>query len=102
MSLMFKHPFTSISAGPTGCSEIHFVNFFLKYLPYVCNLTFDHTVLHYWEWQPGYRQLGIGIEFRERLPQTSDYLDKGKKSIISDDLMCVSHQIIAFSIYIQK
>lgn len=58
-------------------------------MPYVCDTKFDRIILHYGEWQTSYTDFGNGIEFKEGLPQSSDYSgDKNsKKLIILDDLM---------------
>lgn len=49
---------------------------------------FDRVILHYSEWQSGYKELGKSIEFREGLPQSGDYTnDCRPKLLIIDDLM---------------
>lgn len=49
---------------------------------------FERIILYYSEWQSAYRELGDDIEFREGLPQNSDYSgDPRPKLIIIDDLM---------------
>ena len=50
--------------------------------------TFDRIILYYGEWQAGYREFGKNVEFREGLPQSSDYAgDSRANLIIIDDLM---------------
>ena len=54
----------------------------------MCDTRFERVILHYAEWQNGYRELGEKIEFREGLPQTGDYAnDPRSKLVIVDDLM---------------
>ena len=81
--------------GPTGCGKTQFVKKFLINLPKICNVCFDRILFYYAEWQEAYRtELRPGcdapsIEFREGLPQASDYsCDRDKKKLlILDDLM---------------
>ena len=48
----------------------------------------EHIILYYGEWQSEYRDLGKDIEFREGLPQSTDWLNDPKpKLIINDDLV---------------
>ena len=97
MDTRWKHPFTAIISGPTGCGKTVFVKRFLKHLPHVCDTCFDRILFYYSEWQDAYKSDFVvstdcgthGVEFIEGLPQISDYSnDNGKKKlIIIDDLM---------------
>ena len=65
-----------------------FVKNFLKYIDSVSNTSFDRVILYYGEWQSRYRDLGKDIEFREGLPQNTDWVnDPRPKLVIIDDLM---------------
>lgn len=56
----------------------------------MCNVKFERIILYYSEWQNGYKKLG-DIEFKEGLPQSTDYAsDPRCKLIIIDDLMTES------------
>ena len=75
-------------SGPTGCGKTVFVKKFLKYIDHLSNTHFKRIILYYGEWQSGYRDLGKDVEFREDLPQNTDWLNDPKpKLIIIDDLM---------------
>ena len=61
MSLRWKHPFTSILAGPTGCGKSTFVVKFLKNLEYLSDTVFDWIIFCYSEWRSGYKEFGNHI-----------------------------------------
>lgn len=92
MSLMpWKHPWTSILAGPTGCGKSVFIGKFLKHINQMSDTRFERIIFYYGEWQSGYKNLGNNIEFREGTPQNTDYAgDSRAKIIIIDDLMVES------------
>ena len=84
----WRHPFTSMLAGPTGCGKSVFVSKFLKYIDQMSDTQFERVILYNGEWQPDYRELGENVELREGLPESSDYArDSRAKLIIIDDLM---------------
>ena len=88
MTLAWNHPWSCILAGPSGCGKTVFIGKFLKNLYDMSDTPFDRIILYYGEWQAGYRELGKNVEFREGLPQSSDYAgDSRAKLIIIDDLM---------------
>ena len=96
MDVRWKHPWTSIVCGPTGCGTTIFVKTFLKYLPEMADVSFERILFYYAEWQEAYRQLQFDsgqkkdiVEFREGLPRAEDYsLDPHRpKLVIIDDLM---------------
>lgn len=55
----------------------------------MCDTPIERVIVYYAEWQPGYKDLkGRKVEFREGLPQTSDWAgDPRPKLVIIDDLM---------------
>ena len=76
------------------CGKTVFVKRFLANLPRMCNVRFDRILFYYAEWQEAYRtEFKVAadqrIEFREGLPQTSDYSNDNdkRKLLILDDLM---------------
>ena len=88
MDTRWKHPWTSMLCGPTGCGKTEFVKRFLKYIDRMSDTRFQRVIFYYAEWQSGYRDLGKNIEFREGLPRSEDYTnDPRPKLLILDDLM---------------
>lgn len=88
MDVRWKHPWTSVVAGPTSCGKSVFVKNFLRYIDQMSDTKFDRIIVYFAEWQPTYKEYGQNIEFREGLPQSSDFdSDKKPKLIIIDDLM---------------
>lgn len=96
MDTRWKHPFTCIVSGPTMCGKTVFVKRFLNNLTRMCDVRFDRVLFYYAEWQEAYRRefrVDNGsrsiVEFKEGLPQTSDYSrdNDRKKLIVLDDLM---------------
>ena len=86
--LHWRHPFTSILAGPSGSEKTVFVSKFLKNLKHLSDTPIERIIFYYAEWQQGYRDLGDNVEFKEGLPQPMDYSsDPRTKLIIIDDLM---------------
>lgn len=88
MDPRWKHPWTSIIAGPTGCGKTCFVKKFLKHLSCMADVDFPRILFYYSEWQDGYKEYGENVEFLEGLPHNSDIVgDPRPKLIIIDDLM---------------
>ena len=107
MDVRWKHPWTAIVSGPTGCGKTVFVKTFLQYLPEMAAVSFQRVLFYYAEWQDAYRQLQYAfakkeeksnaegktkknaIEFREGLPRSDDYSHDPltPKLVIIDDLM---------------
>lgn len=90
MDVRWKHPFTSMVCGPTGCGKTVFVQKFLQYINAMTDSHFARILFYYSEWQPTYSEYpnAQSIEFREGLPQSSDYSsDSRPKLIVIDDLM---------------
>lgn len=102
MDVRWKHPWTSIICGPTGCGKTIFVKTFLRDLCRMSDVRFERILFYYAEWQDAYRQLQykkeersgkitapLAIEFREGLPRSEDYScdPLTPKLVIIDDLM---------------
>lgn len=110
MDVRWKHPWTSIVCGPTGCGKTVFVKAFLRHLSLVSDVCFERILFYYAEWQEAYRRLQYDtrvkeqpwgctntktakkkniIEFREGLPRPEDYSNDplSPKLVIIDDLM---------------
>ena len=88
MDTRCKHLWSYTLSGPTGCGKTIFVKKFLKYIDRFSDTHFERMIPYYGEWQSGYRDLGKDFEFREGLPQNTDWLNDPKPNlIIIDDLM---------------
>lgn len=88
MDTRWKHPWTAVISGPTGCGKTYFVKKFFKYMREMTDVPFERILFYYSEWQPGYTEYGDKIEFREGLPQSADYSnDIRPKLVVIDDLM---------------
>lgn len=51
------------------------------------DVKFTKIIVYYAEWQPTYLEYGKNVEFREGLPQSTDFPDTLPKLVIIDDLM---------------
>ena len=88
MDARWKHPWTSMVCGPTGCGKTFFVKRFLRCIDVMSDTKFDRILFYYSEWQSGYVEYGDHVEFHEGLPQNIDYNDDPRpKLVIIDDLM---------------
>lgn len=86
--MKWQHPFTAIIAGPTGSGKSFFVKRFFKHLGKMVDTNFVRIIFYYAEWQNNYLEMGKNIDFREGMPQVSDFSDDNKpKLIVLDDLM---------------
>lgn len=75
-----------------GAGKTVFIKNFLSHVDEMNDSKFDRTLLYYSMWQDSYKTLGKDIEFREGLPDPTDYSydhDK-KKLMILDDLLVES------------
>lgn len=102
MDTRWKHPFTCLVCGPTGCGKTFFVKKFFQYIQQMVDTRFDRFLFYYSEWQPAYKEYPNAekIEFREGLPQSSDYSnDPRPKLIIIDDLMRESSNNIVSDLF---
>lgn len=101
MDVRWKHPWTSLICGPTGCGKTVFVRRFLRNLTAMSDTVFDRVIFYHGDnldsdtaellrnshRDPANRN--IKIELHEGLPQPEDYSHDNnlKKLIIIDDLM---------------
>ena len=86
MDPRWKHPFTCIVAGPTGCGKTTFVARLLRNAPSMINPAPGHVTWYYGEWQSAYENLDIpNVRLEQGLPST---FDTGKRNVVVlDDLM---------------
>ena len=86
MDPRWKHPFTSIIAGLTGCGKTQFVLTFLQHIDELVTPTPSKVVYSFAEWQPAYRQLPSYVTLVEGSPAIPDF-SKDPMLIIIDDQM---------------
>jgi hypothetical protein len=84
MALQWKHPFTAIVAGPTGCGKTSFVLKFIKYAKDVITPPPEHILWCYGTFQEAFNDLDE-VELHEGLPNI-DML-QSKTLMVIDDLM---------------
>ena len=86
MDPRWKHPFTCIVAGPTGCGKTTFVARLLRNAPSMINPAPEHVTWYYGEWQSVYENLDIpNVRLEQGLPTV---FDTGKRNVVVlDDLM---------------
>lgn len=101
MDVRWKHPWTSLICGPTGCGKTVFVRRFLRHLAAMSDSTFGRIIFYYGDnldadtaalfknSNEDSANANIKIEFHEGLPQPEDYSNDNecKKLVIIDDLM---------------
>lgn len=83
MDPRFKHPFTCLVAGPTGCGKTTFVKELLEKSQLLIDPPPQRTVWCYSEWQPDYEN--IKADFKEGIVPEFD--PSITNLIVIDDLM---------------
>ena len=86
MDPRWKHPFTCIVAGPTGCGKTTFVARLLRNASGMIDPVPERVTWYYGEWQSAYENLDIpNLQLQEGLPTS---FDAGKRNVVVlDDLM---------------
>lgn len=88
MDPQWKHPFTALICGPTGCGKSHFVTRFIKHLPEIVDKPIKEIIWCYSEWQELYDNANSLVKFHEGLPQLDDLSSSaGPRLLIIDDMM---------------
>lgn len=86
MSLVWKHPFTAIIAGPTSCGKSHFIKKFLRDIHLMIDEEISEVIYCLPENQP------VDSEFLEYtvhrgIPEIENFKHREPRLIILDDLM---------------
>ena len=86
MDPRWKHPFTCIVAGPTGCGKTTFVARLLRNASVMIDPPPEQVTWYYGQWQSAYENLDIPkLRLEEGLPKS---FDTGKRNVVVlDDLM---------------
>lgn len=88
MDLRWKHPFTSMIAGPTSCGKSSFTTKFLKHLIYIVDTNFVEVIycapeLSY----PDLSECPVPVRFLDYLPSGEMFTDRKPRLIVIDDMM---------------
>ena len=90
MDPRWKHPFTCIVAGPTGCGKTTFVARLLCYASSFIDPPPEKITWCYGQWQPAYETLTRQVpqlSFEEGLPESSVCNPTTNNLMVIDDLM---------------
>ena len=88
MDVRWKHPFTCIVAGPTGCGKSTFVTRMLHNAATMIDTPPERITWCYGEWQEAYATMDlVDVRFEEGLPSASMLDSTTRNLIIIDDLM---------------
>lgn len=89
MDPRWKHPFTALICGPTGCGKSQFVTRFMEHLPELVDTPIEEVIWCYSEWQNLYdKNVNPIVKFHEGLPQLEDFSRKAvPRLVIIDDMM---------------
>ena len=93
MDPRWKHPFTSIIAGPTGCGKTQFVITFLNNLNEMIDPVPEKIIYSYGEWQKDFLKLSNDVELVEGMPDLPDYSRTPLLLIIDDQMHEVNDRI---------
>ena len=93
MDPRWKHPFTCIVSGPTGCGKSVFVFKMLDNLADMITPTPQKVIYCYGEYQPGFDKYPW-VEFHEGLPK-SEMFDGTPTLVVIDDLMNETNDMVA-------
>jgi hypothetical protein len=89
-NIKFKHPFTALVAGPTGCGKTVLIRRILKNYEYLTTISGPLKVLWgYGQWQSCYSEPidGVEIKYIDGLPSLTDLEEEKPQLVIIDDLM---------------
>ena len=88
MDARWKHPFTCIVAGPTGCGKSTFVTRMLRHAAAMIDPPPERITWCYGEWQEAYATMDlVDVRFEEGLPNASMFDSSMRNLIVIDDLM---------------
>jgi hypothetical protein len=88
MTLPFKHPFTGICSGPTGCGKTELMKNILLNIDKMMEPPPQKIIWYYAEYQPKLETaLRTLVEFREGIPDVSEFQGNKRVLLIIDDCM---------------
>ena len=84
----FKHPFTAICSGPTGCGKTVLMKRLIQHVEHVVRPRPERVLWYYNEHQPDLvHELGHLVQFREGCPELADFNDNRRTLVVVDDMM---------------
>jgi Adenovirus IVa2 protein len=86
MALTWKHPFTCLVSGPTGCGKTEFTMRLIKHSKEVIEPAPEQIIWCYGEYQDGFKRVS-NTEFHEGIPDLSMLDGSSRTLLILDDLM---------------
>ena len=84
--LPLKHPFTALVVGPTSCGKTQFVFKLIDNVDHMIDPPPNRIVYCYGEYQQSFRKYD-NVEFRQGLPDASDFDGSEPVLLMIDDLM---------------
>jgi hypothetical protein len=89
MAIPFKHTFTGICAGPTGCGKTELMKEILLNAGEMIDPLPRRIIWYYAESQPKLEQalLPVGVEFRQGMPELEEFDGRHPVLLIVDDFM---------------
>ena len=95
MDARWKHPFTCIVAGPTGCGKSTFVKRILRHATAMIDSPTERITWCYGEWQEAYATMDlVDVRFEEGLPSASMFDSSTRNLIVIDDLMAETDELV--------
>lgn len=86
MALIWKHPFTCLVSGPTGCGKTNFTLRLIKHSSVIIDPAPEKILWCYGVYQNGFNSIE-GVEFHEGLPDLARFDGSQRTLLILDDLM---------------
>ena len=100
MDTRWKHPFTAILAGPTGCGKTRFTFRFIREVSKLVTPPPEQIIYCYGEYQNLFSEYP-NVEFNQGIPDLSQFDGSKRTLMILDDLMSESGDgVLASSEYI--
>jgi hypothetical protein len=93
METAWRHPFTAILAGPTGCGKTQFTFRFIREVNQIMTPPPDKIVYCYGEYQNLFSQYPH-VEFNQGLPDVSQFDGGQQVLLLLDDLMGESGDVV--------
>ena len=93
MDARWKHPFTCIVAGTTGCGKSTFVTRMLRHAAAMIDPPPERITWCYGEWKEAYAMMDlVDVRFEEGLPGARMFDSSMRNLIVIDDLMAETYE----------